>query len=173
MNDKVKLGIALVAYSSSVYLANYMSANFGQVGVGFGLTVSAGTFAAGLALFVRDFVHRYGGVKWAFLGIALGAVVSWFLASPALAVASAVAFAGAELVDLGVFAKIKSKVGFIRAIIISNVISAPLDTVIFLQLSHFGVTWEGVIGQFIGKIVWATLVPVALFLVASRRPVVA
>lgn len=174
MSRHVKLTGAFAVYVGSIVLANWMTANHGLVPVGFGLLVTAGTFAAGFALLARDFVHRYGGLRLALAAIALGGLVSWFMASPALAVASTVAFIGAESVDLAIFAPTRRRFGFAPAAVLSNVISAPLDTVLFLHLAGFGVTAGAVGGQFLGKVAWATLIPIALWMVVRavlRQPV--
>lgn len=160
-----RLAASLAVYIGSIVAANVMTAHLGLVGVGFGLVVTAGTFAAGFALFARDFVHRYGGVAWALGAVACGSALSWWLASPGLAVASTVAFCAAELVDLGVFAHVREDFGFAPAIAASNVVAAPVDTVLFLHIAGFGVTWQAVAGQLVGKLVWATVVPLALYLV--------
>lgn len=159
---------ATIVYVAAIVAANVMTANLGLVGVGFGLLVTAGTFAAGFALLARDFVHRYGGLWWAAGAITAGAVLSWVLSTPALAVASTVAFTAAEVVDLTVYAQVRDRVGFAPAVLASNVVSAPVDTVVFLSLAGFGLTWQSVGGQLVGKLVWATLVPLALYLAGTR-----
>lgn len=163
-----KFFLALTVYVAAVVAANVMTAHLGLVNVGFGLLVTAGTFAAGFALLARDFVQRYGGVVPVVLAILVAGVLSFFLASHGLAFASVVAFLGAELVDLAVFTPLKARVGFISSAFISNLVSAPLDTVLFLWIASFPVTWNAIEGQFIGKIVWATIIPIVLYIVGSR-----
>lgn len=163
----MRLAIALAAHTASIVLANVMTARFGLVPVGFGLMVTAGTYAAGFALLARDFVHRYGGWQWALVGLAMGAALSWFLSTPALALASAAAFGLAELADLAVFSKLRKR-GFGRAALASNIVGAPIDTVVFLAIAGFPLTWPIILGQFIGKVLWATIVPLALY-VGGRR----
>ena len=58
----------------------------------------------GLALVLRDLVHREPGVKWAAGAIVAGAALSAFLAPPALVVASCAAFLVSEFADLAVYA---------------------------------------------------------------------
>lgn len=154
--------IALAVYIGAILAANILSANFGLVPVGFGLVVSAGTYAAGFALLSRDFVHRYLGVRAVLAGMAVGLALSWFLATPALAVASAVAFLVAEVADLLVFMRVRPR-GFVRAAFISNCVSAPVDTVLFLWIAGFPLMFESIVGQMVGKIVWATIVPLAVY----------
>lgn len=154
--------IALAVYIGAILAANILSANFGLVPVGFGLLVSAGTYAAGFALLSRDFVHTYLGVRGVLAGIAIGVALAWFLATPALAMASAVAFLVAELADMLVFLWIRPR-GFVRAALFSNIVSAPVDTVLFLWIAGFPLVFESIVGQMVGKILWATVVPLAIF----------
>lgn len=139
-----RLAASVAAYIASIVAANVMTSHLGLVGVGFGLLVTAGTFAAGFALVARDFVHRYGGARWALAAITVGAVLSWFLATPALAVASTIAFAGAELADLLVYAGVRKRFGFPTAVVASNVVSAPVDTVLFLAIAGFPLPKQGI-----------------------------
>lgn len=164
----MKLVLALAAYVGAVVAANLMTTHLGLVSVGFGLLVTAGTFAAGFALLARDFIQRYGGYVPVFFAIGVGTVLSLFIADPHIAGASAIAFVGAELVDLLVFTPVRDRAGFVAGAISSNVVSAPVDTVLFLVLAGFPLTWEAVTGQFIGKVVLATLIPLALYVIGRR-----
>lgn len=170
--NRLHLTIAVVTYGAAVILANWLSSHYGLVSVGFGLVASAGTFAAGFALLARDFVHRYGGVWFALAAVLTACAVS-YLVTPSgtghkIAVASAVAFVSAELLDLLVFTPLRSH-GFARAAVLSNVVAAPVDTIVFLHLSGFGVTVPAVEGQLVGKLLWATLIPIALYLLITRE----
>lgn len=157
------LAVAVAAYVAAVILANVVTERLGLVSVGFGLLVTAGTYAAGFALLARDFVHRFGGRRWALAAIVLGGVLSWALSSPALAAASTVAFVSAELIDLGVYEPIRRTRGFVQGALVSNIVSAPIDTVVFLSLAGFPLTLETVGGQFVGKVLWATALPLSVY----------
>lgn len=163
-----KGAVALVLYVGAIVAANVLTERLGLVSVGFGLVTTAGTFAAGFALLARDFVHRYGGLWWVLGGIVVGITISWFMASPALALASAAAFAIAELADLLVFLWVRPR-GFIRAAWWSNVVSAPVDTVVFLAIAGFPLTWPVITGQLVGKLVWATAIPLFVYWLITRR----
>ena len=80
---------ALVAYLSTIVAANWLTARYGFTPVGFGLAATAGTYAAGLAFVARDAVQDTSGRVAALAALAVGGVLSWFLATPQLAVASA------------------------------------------------------------------------------------
>ncbi|WP_210651515.1 VUT family protein [Nocardioides sp. SYSU D00065] len=162
------LGVSVAGYVTAVVLANIVTEQFGLVSVGFGLLVTAGTYAAGFALLARDFVHRFGGRGWAIAAITLGGAISWAFSSPALAVASTVAFVSAELVDLIVYEPIRRTKGFISGALVSNVVSAPIDTFVFLSLAGFPLTLETVGGQFVGKVLWATALPLAIYWLGRR-----
>ena len=154
--------VALTVYIAAIVAANIVTNHYGLVSVGFSCMVTAGTYCAGFALLARDYVHRYAGVPWVLVGITIGGLVSWITTTPTLALASTVAFVGAELLDLGVFAAIYDRLGMFGGALVSNIVSAPVDTVLFLAIAGFPLTYASVTGQFIGKVLWATLVPLAL-----------
>lgn len=153
----VRIAVAVAAYTASIVAANWMTATFGLVPIGFGLMVTAGTFAAGAALILRDWVQVESGRRWVVLAAILaGAVISAVTSTPALAVASGVAFLVSELVDWGVFTPLRDR-SLAGAVVISSVVSAPVDTVLFLAIAGFGVTWQAVLGQFLVKTAMALL----------------
>jgi uncharacterized PurR-regulated membrane protein YhhQ (DUF165 family) len=43
------------------------------------------------------------------------------------------------------------------AVLVSSIVSAPVDTVLFLHIAGFGVTWQAVLGQFIVKTAMAAI----------------
>lgn len=140
----------ITAFIGSIVAANWMTSAFGLVPIGFGLLVTAGTFAAGFALVARDGVQVSLGPYWAIGAIALGAVISAVTSNPAIAIASGIAFLASELVDFAVFTPLRKKT-IAGAVVTSSIVSAPVDTVLFLQLAGFGITWQAILGQFIVK----------------------
>jgi hypothetical protein len=157
--------LALTAYITAIVAANWLTTRYGLVPVGFGLITTAGTYAAGLALLLRDVVQDVCGWRWVLAGIATGAVLT-AVTSPALAVASTVAFLLAELLDTAVYTPLRER-GWARAALLSGIVGATVDTYAFLALAGFPITAHTVGGQLVGKAVWATLVPVAA-IVAAR-----
>ena len=170
MRTKNILGLlAAAAYVGVVVLANVLSSRYGLVAIGFGLMASAGTYAAGAALGLRDLVQDGLG-RWAVLVvIAVGSALSFLLADAHIATASLAAFAVGELLDLGVYTPLRSR-GFARAVLASNIVGGIADTLVFLWISGFGVTYNNVAGQLVGKLLWATIVP--LLLIVAVRAVV-
>lgn len=160
-----RLAIALAAYIASIVIANVLVDLVGLVPIGFGLVVPAGTFAAGAALILRDAVQVYGQRWHVFAAILAGAAISYYMSSPAIAVASGLAFLISELVDYAVFTPLRGR-SLPMAVVVSSLVSAPVDTVLFLWISGLGVSWSAVIGQLLVKTLLALLVAAYL---AYRR----
>jgi uncharacterized PurR-regulated membrane protein YhhQ (DUF165 family) len=104
--------------------------------------------------------------------IVAAAALSYFVASPAIAIASAVAFGVAELLDFAVYTPLraKSRLGDLRwsgAVFASGVVGALVDTVVFIGLAFGTAAISGVlIGQLVGKL-WANLAYLIVGKVAS------
>jgi uncharacterized PurR-regulated membrane protein YhhQ (DUF165 family) len=152
--------LASLAYIAVIIAANWLTATYGLIPIGFGLMATAGTIAAGLALLLRDLVQDATGRLLVIALIITGAALSAWLANPALAIASGVAFLLSELADFAVYTPLRRR-SWTKAVIASNTVAAPIDTVIFLWLAGFPLTWPVIAGQLVGKLVWATLLPVA------------
>ncbi|MEV6146361.1 VUT family protein [Streptomyces sp. NPDC051992] len=149
---------ALTGYAGTIVAANYLTSRYGMVHVAPGLMVTAGTFAAGAALLMRDAVQDTLGRWWVLAGIATGGALTW-ATSPTLAAASTAAFLFAELADMAVYTPLRSR-GWARAVFASNTVGAIVDTLLFLWLAGFPITAAAVSGQLVGKLAWATALPV-------------
>lgn len=157
------IGIAaMVAFGVAIVLANVLTSTFGFVPVGFGLEATAGTYMAGVVLALRDVIQDTCG-RWALAGvIAAGVVVSFVLADPFIAVASAVAFLFSEIADLVVYTPLRARARFgdrrwAVAVGASNVVGAIVDTVLFVGIAFGAAAIAPALpGQLLGK-VWATL----------------
>ncbi len=115
----------------------------------------------GFVFVVRDFAQRKVGhnILWAMLA---GIIISWFMASPQLALASAVAFAIGELADWALYSFTKKP--FSSRILLSSIIGAPLDSFVFLYLVDLA-TPMSVIIMSLSKLVGALIV----FYLVRRR----
>lgn len=158
--------LALTAYILAIVTANWLTTRYGLVHVAPGLVTTAGTYAAGTALLLRDVVQDTAGWRWVLAGIAAGAVLT-AVTSPALALASATAFLLAELLDMAVYTPLRER-GWARAALLSGIAGAVVDTYAFLTLAGFPITAQTVGGQLVGKALWATALPV-LIVVAVRQ----
>jgi uncharacterized PurR-regulated membrane protein YhhQ (DUF165 family) len=91
----------------------------------------------GMIFVLRDYAQRAIGhhVLW---GMAIGAVLSYLLADPFVAIASVLAFVASELTDWGLYTITKKP--FYKRVWISSLVSAPVDTAVFLLfISQFTV----------------------------------
>ena len=162
--------IAGGAFLATILLANYVTTEYGMVPVGFGLVATAGTYLAGLSFVLRDALQDAAGKRAAVAVIAAGAVLSFLVADPFIALASAVAFLVSEVADLAVYTPLRRK-GYVRAAVASNTVGAFVDTVLFLAVAGFPIR-EAIAGQMVGKVAVTALV-VALVMAARGRRVVA
>jgi uncharacterized PurR-regulated membrane protein YhhQ (DUF165 family) len=155
--NRTRAALVLAAYIAAIVAANWLTNNYGLIPVGFGLTATAGTYCAGMALMLRNLVQDAVGRRGVVAAIAVGAALS-ALTSPTLAVASGVAFGVSELADTGLYTPLRKR-GWARAVIPASLLGALLDTLLFLSIAGFPVTTQGVAGQLVGK-TWAVWLPV-------------
>lgn len=162
---------AAAGYIATIPAANLLVTHFGAVPVGFGLLAPAGVFMVGLALVLRDLVHETAG-RWAVLAaIVAGTALSYALADPALATASAAAFGVAELADMAVYTPLRRK-GLLVAVAASNAVGLVVDSVLFLHLAFGSLAFLP--GQIVAKAEMTLLALLVLWAIARyRRPVTA
>ena len=92
------------------------------------------SLVVGLIFILRDFAQREIGHK-VLIAMAIGAVLSYFMADPFVAVASVVAFAISELVDWGVYTFTKRPLK--DRILLSSALGTPVDSAVFLLILGF------------------------------------
>lgn len=165
--------MAGAAFAATIPAANWMIGNVGTqqfpggphtIPVGFGYQAPSGVLMIGLAFVTRDIVQRSAGRRAALLAIAVGVALSFALADPGIAVASAVAFGLGELADLTVYTPLARK-RLALAVAASGVVGGAIDSLAFLQLAFGSVDfWQG---QVIGK-TWMALLGGALIWMGRR-----
>lgn len=153
-----RLILATAAFAATVPAANWLIGNVGTVcvpdgpclvPVAPGLMAPSGVLVIGAALVLRDVVHELGGLRWAAGAIAVGAVLSWLVASPYLAVASVAAWLLAEALDLAVYHPLRRR-SVPLAVLASGAVGAVADSAAFLWLA-FG-SLDFLAGQVVGKL---------------------
>jgi queuosine precursor transporter len=117
------------------------------------LMAPSGVLMIGLALVLRDMVQRRLGPAAVLVAIAAGAMLSFYVAPPSLALASAVAFLLSELADFAVYTPLQSR-SLVGAVLASSLIGLLADSVLFLWLA-FG-SLDFLAGQILGKL-WMVL----------------
>jgi Uncharacterized conserved protein len=122
------------------------------------------SLAVGFIFVIRDYAQREIG-HMILPAMLVGGVLSWFMASPAIALASLCAFMAGELLDWAVYTFTRRP--FSQRILFSSALGAPMDSAIFLgMLGLFSLS--SVLVMTASKMFGALIV----FLLARRREAV-
>lgn len=139
--------IALVIYASSMILANLLVSTFGP-----SITPINAFLLIGLDLTLRDWLH-FRLKTWQMGCLIVGTGGLTYLLNPAagmIAVASAVAFLVAALVDWAVF--MKTTGSWIKRANVSNTAGAAVDSLLFPTIAFGALMPEIVALQFVAKV---------------------
>lgn len=156
--------IAPQALIVSLYLLSIVAGvvaidQLGVVQIPGGFAAPAAVYVVGVTLLLRDLVHEAIGRRGAFFAIVAAAALSAIF-NPSLAVASGLAFLISETLDLLVYEKVRDLLDSrLSGMMISNAISIPVDSLIFLQLAFGSLVFLP--GQIVGKSI-ATVVALAV-----------
>ena len=127
--------VAVVA-ASNVLVQYPVALQLGSVNLGDILTWGAFTYP--VAFLVTDLTNRAFGPARARLvvvaGFAVAVILSIFLATPRIAIASGTAFLVAQFIDISIFHRLRNGAWW-HAPIFSSLVSSALDTVIFFSLA--------------------------------------
>jgi len=108
----------------------------------------------GFVFVVRDFAQREVGHK-VLLAMLAGAALSYFMAGPQVAIASALAFAVSELADWAIYTFTKRP--FAQRVLYSSALGTPIDSIVFLAaIGHLSTA--GVAAMTLSKMLGALLV---------------
>lgn len=136
-----RFAVAVVAMVAVVAASNYLvqfpvQAEIGGINLADLLTWGAFTYP--LAFLVTDLTNRQFGPAGArmvvVVGFAVAVVLSVWLASPRIAIASGSAFLLAQLLDVAIFHRLRQAAWW-RAPLISSIVGSALDTLIFFSLA--------------------------------------
>ncbi|MDD4081774.1 MAG: VUT family protein [Sphaerochaetaceae bacterium] len=148
-----------ISYILSIIIANILVDYFGIVNF-LGLTFPAGVVLVGLTFSFRDFVQKYWGTWKIWFFIIIAAFITLFM-NWQLALASVSAFIVAETIDWLIFTITKKD--FVQRILLSNTLSTPLDSILFVFLA-FGWNWDAIWGQAIIKYLSSLIViPIIIY----------
>jgi uncharacterized PurR-regulated membrane protein YhhQ (DUF165 family) len=139
---------ALIAYAVAMVAANLLVATFGPA-----ISPINAFLLIGLDLTLRDWLH-VRLKTWQMGGLIVGTGILTYLLNPAagmIAVASAVSFLVAALVDWAVF--VKTTGSWIKRANVSNTAGAAVDSVLFPTIAFGALMPEIVILQFAAKVV--------------------
>jgi len=120
-------------YILAIVLVNWLFVVVPPLETPFG-TLYLATLVVGAVFVLRDYAQREVGHRVLLATLAAG-ILTWYMTSPALALASLTAFFISEMADWAVYSftgrPLQSR------ILISSLISVPLDSVAFLYLSGY------------------------------------
>jgi uncharacterized PurR-regulated membrane protein YhhQ (DUF165 family) len=159
---------ALACYVAAIAGANALTTRAGVVPIGFGLSAPAGVYLVTAVLLLRSVVQWAFGWPAAAVAVVAGAALSWQVASPVLAVASAAAFAVSESLNMAVYTLLRRR--FLRAALAGGLAGVVADSLVFLPLA-FG-SLALLPGQLLGKtygLAAAAVIAAAWRLARSRR----
>ena len=143
MEQKTQGYLYLIGFAACIPMANWLIENVGiyceasgpcMIPVAPGILAPSGVLMVGLALVLRDLVQRTLGVRWALAAIVFGALLSGFVASPALVFASIAAFVISETMDLAVYTPLQKK-GLVLAVLASSIVGLVADSAVFLKFA--------------------------------------
>ena len=150
------LNIVIVNYAF-MFVPSYISPG--------GIVWTPVALLVGFIFVVRDYAQREIGHK-IILAMLVGGVISWYLATPAIAVASILAFLVGEFMDWGVYTFTKKP--FSQRILLSSLLSTPVDSVVFLSLIDM-LSLPTLLSMTISKMLGA----LAVFYIVRRREITA
>lgn len=132
--------MAAVVVASNILVQYPVAARIGALNLADLLTWGAFTYP--LAFLVNDLTNRRFGPRAArtvvFVGFALAVMLSVYLSTPRIAVASGSAFLVAQLLDIGIFNRLREQAWW-RAPVLSSLIGSLVDTLIFFSLAFASV----------------------------------
>ena len=112
------------------------------------------TLIVGLVFILRDFAQREVG-HGVLIAMGIGAILSYIMADPFIAIASVVAFGISELVDWAVYTYTKRPLK--QRILLSSALGTPIDSAVFLSMIGF-FNPVGFILMTLGKMVAALII---------------
>ena len=149
------IGLAILAMAAVVAASNYL-VQFPFEPLGLQDLLTWGAFTYPMAFLVTDLTNRKFGPQTArlivLIGFALAVLLSIWLATPRIAIASGTAFLIAQMLDIKIFNRLRQDVWW-KAPLTSSFLGSSIDTIIFFSLSFaatftlldtsFGMTPDG------------------------------
>jgi queuosine precursor transporter len=169
-----------LTYIFVIALANLTATVF--IPILWGIQISVGTILFGFVFTIRDKLHEFGR-KHVYQGIFLASAVSLLVLLPSISsgdpvsirilIASITALVLSESTDTEIFQRLLA-LPWIRRVLISNVFSVPLDSILFNMMAFFGTFLTPqipglILGEILYKYISSTLL--AYFILYISAPV--
>lgn len=143
MRDRLLGFGALCGFIATIPVANAWLNHFGLWDLPNLGPVASGVIWIGLAFVLRDLAQLILGRGWTWLAICLGITLSYFLATPALALASGASFACSETMDALIYTPLANRM-FVRAVVVSGWLGSLVDSAIFMRIGFHSLSgwWQ-------------------------------
>lgn len=116
-----------------------------------------------ISFLVTDLTNRHFGPhrarKVVVAGFFIGVLVSFVLATPRIALASGLAFLIGQLLDIGVFNRLR-RLEWWRAPLLGSLMGSAIDTALFFSIAFYGIEAMSVSVKFFGAVtmpLWVSL----------------
>jgi len=130
------VAMVVVVTASNILVLYPVQAQLGPVNLADLLTWGAFTYP--FAFLVTDLTNRYDGARNARIVVVIGFVValglSFYLATPRIAIASATAFLVGQLLDIAVFSRLRNRFWLIPPLT-GSLLGSALDTLVFFTIA--------------------------------------
>jgi uncharacterized PurR-regulated membrane protein YhhQ (DUF165 family) len=140
-NNRIIGIVSITFFLASIPFANWWLANNGMWVSPFLGPLPSALWVVAISFVLRDIAQITIGKTFAWSAIAAGTVLSWWLASPTLAVASGAAFLISESTDAAIFTPLADRGRFLLGVTISGYMAGFIDSAVFLRIA-FG-SWDG------------------------------
>ena len=141
MNTKTIGTIATAGFLASIPFANWWLNTNGMWNAPLLGPVPSALWVVAISFVLRDIIQITIGKHVAWVAILIGAMLSWWLSSPALALASGAAFLISESTDAAIFTPLANRGRFLLAITISGYAAGFIDSAVFLRIAFD--SWDG------------------------------
>lgn len=122
--------LSSILYIATIVFCNWLISVTGPIII-FGEVFPPAMLVVGFVFIFRDFAQRQIG-HWVLPLMAFATLLSYYLASPTVAIASTAAFVVSEMIDWAIFTYTKKPLK--DRILISSGFAVPVDTIIFLAI---------------------------------------
>lgn len=133
--------ICFLGFLATIPTANWWLERFGLWDAPLLGPIPSGLWIIAISFVLRDVAQITLGRRWAWTAIALGTALSWWLASPTLAMASGTAFLISESTDAAIFTPLANRGRFLLAVTLSGYVAGFVDSALFVRVA-FG-SWTG------------------------------
>lgn len=143
-----------IAYVLAIIIANLGFTHIPLIELPFDQKLAPMSFLVGFIFVLRDYAQRDIGNR-VYLLMLIGVLLSYVMADPYVALASAVAFGVSELIDAFIYTVTRRPMR--DRILYSSIVSTPTDSAIFMLILGF-FSWIGLVIMVASKMIGALIV---------------